>query len=208
MREDKVGDREVVRDEEECQDGGKESDVDDEEAQEGEQDEEYGQESDVDMAEDELEFRVDGLQDEEADTKIQTPLPDLVGGVEDREIFKKEQGEDKTLSKLMAWANDNEKGFAWDDGLLVNYLDTPANITWKRIVVPMGRRKEILKLAHCSLLGGHFSRTKTTQLLNRIFTWPRMSIDVKSLCKQCTTCQKAGRVGGKAPLHSNLHLIW
>ena len=119
------------------------------------------------MAEDELEFRVDGLHDEEADTKIQTPLPDLVGGVEDKEIFKKEQREDKTLSKLMAWANANEKGFAWDDGLLVNYLDTPANITWKRIVVPMGRRKEILKLAHCSLLGGHFSHTKTTQLLNR-----------------------------------------
>ena len=99
------------------------------------------------MAEDELEFRVDGLQDEEADTKIQTPLPDHVGGVEDREIFKKEQREDKTLSKLTAWANDNEKGFAWDDGLLVNYLDTPANIAWKRIVVPMGRRKKILKLA-------------------------------------------------------------
>ena len=91
MREDKVGDREVVQDEEECQDGGKESDVDDEEAQEGERDEEYGQESDVDVAEDEVEFRVDGLHDEEADTKIQTPLPDLVGGVEDREIFKKEQ---------------------------------------------------------------------------------------------------------------------
>ena len=48
MREDKVGEREVVRDEEECQDCDKESDVDDEEAQEGERDEEYGQESDVD----------------------------------------------------------------------------------------------------------------------------------------------------------------
>ena len=57
-----------------------------------------------------MEFRVDCLHDEEADTKIQTPLPDLVGGVEDREKFKKEQREDKTLSKLMAWANDNEKG--------------------------------------------------------------------------------------------------
>ena len=47
MREDIVGDREIVRHEEECQDGGKESDVDEEEAQGGECDEEYGQESDV-----------------------------------------------------------------------------------------------------------------------------------------------------------------
>ena len=94
-REDKVGDREVVRDEEECQDCDKESDVDDEEAQEGERDEEYGQESDVDVAEDELEFRVDGLHDEEADTKIQTPLPDLVGGVEDKEIFRRNRGKTK-----------------------------------------------------------------------------------------------------------------
>ena len=47
MREDIVGDREIVRHEEECQDGGKESDVDEEEAQGGKRDEEYGQESDV-----------------------------------------------------------------------------------------------------------------------------------------------------------------
>ena len=52
------------------------------------------------------------------------------------------------------------------------------------------------------MLGGHFSHTKTTELLNRRFTWPRMSVDVKKLCSQCVLCQKASRAGvGKAPLH-------
>ena len=64
------------------------------------------------------------------------------------------------------------------------------------------RRTELLKLAHSSMLGGHFSHTKTTELLNRRFTWPRMSVDVKKLCSQCVLCQKASRAGvAKAPLH-------
>ena len=41
----------------------------------------------------------------------------------------------------------------------------------------------------------------TPELLNRKFTWPRMSIDVKNLCSQCVPCQKTSQRGvGKAPL--------
>ena len=81
-------------------------------------------------------------------------------------------------------------------------MDTPASLTWKRIVVPESRRKVLLKLAHCSMLGGHFSHSKTTQLLNRKFTWPNMSREVKQVCRTCAKCQKAGnRSAGKVPLN-------
>ena len=98
--------------------------------------EDYGQESDIDMAKYELENNVDDL-DKEGKTELQIPLPNIVGGEQDRENLR-EQIEDKTLSKWGGWANDSGKGFAWDDGLLVNYMDTPTNIIWKRTVVPKG----------------------------------------------------------------------
>ena len=68
----------------------------------------------------------------------------------------------------------------------------------ERIVVPTPRRKELLKLAHSSLLGGHFSHGKTIQQLTRHLG---LSKDLKEWCKKCVPCQKSGRGPiGKAPL--------
>ena len=129
------------------------------------------------------------------------PLPDIVGGVEEKTQLIEEQSKDESLKQLRDWAKKGERGYAFDDGLLVHTLVSPAEQICKRIVVPSPRRSSLLKLAHSSILGGHFSHGKTTELLNRRFTWPRMSVDVKKLCQQCMQCQKASRARvGKAPL--------
>ena len=48
------------------------------------------------------------------------------------------------------------KGFAIEEGLLVNNEVTLTEECRNWIVVPTPRRKELLKLAHNLLLGGHF----------------------------------------------------
>ena len=129
------------------------------------------------------------------------PLPDMEGGEADREKLISEQTRDESHRDIRQWAEKGEKGFSLDNGLLVHDLATPAEQIHKRIVVPSSRRTELLKLAHSSMLSGHFFHTKTTELLNRRFTWPRMSVDVKNLCRQCVPCQKASNANvGKAPL--------
>ena len=197
------GSREVVRVEEETEDVCDEYEQE-EDAQGGAREEAYGEDDsdDVGVEEDELDIGLDYLNVKESDVGIEIPLPNMVGGVADREHLRKEQEEDETLSRVREWANKAEKGYAWEDGLLIHTMDTPASLTWKRIVVPESRRKALLKLAHCSMLGGHISHSKTTQLLNRKFTWPNMSREVKQVCRTCAKCQKAGnRSAAKAPLN-------
>ena len=60
-----------------------------------------------------------------------------------------------------------------------------------RIVVPKGRKSDVLRMAHSSLLGGHFSICKTRGLVNRSFCWPGMLKDIKQCCTTCEVCQKA-----------------
>ena len=48
--------------------------------------------------------------------------------------------------------------------------------------------------------GRPFFNTKTTQLLNRKFTWPGMTTDVKRECVSSALCQKASS-SSEARLH-------
>ncbi len=173
--------------------------VADEDAQGGERDEISGE--DIVLEECEEGIVVDGLDIVDDEKGADLPLPDMAGGEGDRSQLIEEQRNDDSLRELRKWAEKGEKGYMVANGLLVHVLVSPSEQVCTRIVVPSNRRAELLKLAHSSMLGGHFSHGKTTELLNRKFTWPRMSVDVKKLCSQCVPCQKASRARvGKAPL--------
>ena len=148
-----------------------------------------------------------GLNEEIQGSGDVIPLPDMTGGKDDRINVIKEQEEDNTLREIRQWATQGKNGYFVDDGLLIHHLTTPTEQVQKRIVVPSGRRNDLLRLAHSSLLGGHFPHTKTTHFLNRKFTWPGMTVDVKRMCRQCALCQKAGRPSVDK-LHLNLCLLW
>ena len=47
-------------------------------------------------------------------------------------------------------------------------------------------------VSHASLTDGHFTYRKPAGALNRTFTWQGISIDLKSFCRSCPECQKAG----------------
>ena len=65
--------------------------------------------------------------------------------------------------------------------------------TWELLVVPVERRKLILKLAHSVPMAGHMSDKKTHALLKRYYTWPGISQDTNKWCMTCPKCQKSRR---------------
>ena len=79
------------------------------------------------------------------------------------------------------------------DNLLVQSTEDGLGDCKQRVVVPMGRRAQVLKLAHSSLHAGHFGVKKTFARLNLYFLWPRMWGDVKQYVRSCAGCQRASR---------------
>src|ERR1700731_737516 len=76
-----------------------------------------------------------------------------------------------------------------DDGLLhergkINVLDVN------------DLRLRVLRARHDHPLAGHFGRTKTTALVFRDYTWPKLRGFISDFCKSCTICGRA-----KAPWH-------
>ena len=129
------------------------------------------------------------------------PLPCLTGTEEDRKALIEQQKSDGTLESVRGWAKSGENGYGFQNRIIVHREATEHGEEWTRIVVPNVRRKDILKLSHSSLTGGHFSVRKTVGILRRVFTWPGVTRDVKAWCRSCVECQKAARaVNCRAPL--------
>src|SRR6202043_428637 len=57
-------------------------------------------------------------------------------------------------------------------------------------------RLRVLRARHDHLLAGHFGQMKTTALVFRDYTWPKLRGFVSDFCKSCTSCGRA-----KAPRH-------
>ena len=131
---------------------------------------------------------VDGISGENG-----WPLPCLTGTEEDRKALIEQQKSDSTLESVRGWAKSGEKGYGFQNHIIVHREATERGEEWTRIVVPNVRRKDILKLSHSSLTGGHFSVRKTVGILRRTFTWPGVTRDVKAWCRSCVECQKAAR---------------
>ena len=70
-----------------------------------------------------------------------------------------------------------------------------------RVVVPKGRRQQILELGHSNLVAGHFGFKKTFARIGRYFLWPRMWSEIKEFVRSCNGCQLAARQdSSRAPL--------
>ena len=76
-----------------------------------------------------------------------------------------------------------------------------------QLVVPEGFRAKVMRLAHETLMSGHFGTKKTLYRVVTVCFWPGICGDVARFCKSCDICQKTiqkGRVSkvpfGKLPL--------
>ena len=130
---------------------------------------------------------------------VDVPLPVLVNS--DSDCLVVEQQADATLKPLCVLASKLEKGYSFQDGILVHTTSDGLGESLVRILVPKPRRLGVLDLAHTHMLAGHFGCKKTFSRLCSKFLWPRMWMDVKNYVRTCVGCQKAGRKDkARAPL--------
>ena len=70
------------------------------------------------------------------------------------------------------------------------------------VVVPRESRTEILKMAHCSPMAGHFGQARTLMTIRQSMDWPNLTMDVRNVCMSCPICQRAKpKTTQHAPLH-------
>ena len=135
------------------------------------------------------------------DDVVDIPLPNVVSSDSDKGKLVTEQQLDRTLDHVMSLAKKGEKGYGFVDDVLVQYACDSLGDSNQRVVVPTGRRHQVLKLAHSNLVAGHFGFKKTFARISRHFLWPRMWGEVKEFVQSCAGCQRAARNdNSRAPL--------
>ena len=121
--------------------------------------------------------------------------------VSDKSTLVEEQMADVTLKPLHELAVKLERGYKYDDGILVQGEEDCLGDMTCRVVVPKGRRQALLDMAHSGLVSGHFGVKKTYAKLSSHFIWPRMWVEVKAHVRSCGGCQRASRnTNARAPL--------
>ena len=93
--------------------------------------------------------------------EVDIPLPNTVGSRPDRDMLVAEQQSDSTLKHVLDLASKGEKEYELVDNILVQSTEDSLGDSKQRVVVPKGRRLQVLKLAHSSLQAGHFGVKKT-----------------------------------------------
>ena len=133
--------------------------------------------------------------------------PGVAGGdtqipiVSDKGTLADEQAADETLKLLHGLAAKLERGYKYEDGILVQGEEDCLGDMTCRIVVPKGRRQALLEMAHSGLVSGHFGVKKTYAKLSSHFIWPRMWVELKEYVRSCGGCQRASRnTNARAPL--------
>ncbi|KAL9963057.1 hypothetical protein ACROYT_G032222 [Oculina patagonica] len=128
----------------------------------------------------------------------------------DREKLMQLQREDASLKKY--WDRDDtrvkgqaEISFERKSGVLYRVYKHPYVNSGKpvrQVLVPTPLRRQIMDVAHGSIMGGHMGIKKTADKIQAAFYWPGIQGDVTRHCKSCDVCQKTVPKGSvpKVPL--------
>ena len=118
--------------------------------------------------------------------------------------MKEAQKKDTTLRNQWEKAKQNAefrtKGegtykFKVIDEVLYRIFQNKLHGEVKQIVVPEIYRKQVMKLAHESIVGGHLGAKKTVDRITSNFHWPGIVADVTRFCRSCDICQKTAPKG-------------
>ncbi len=114
-----------------------------------------------------------------------------VGKGSDGVDFRKELGEDESLTEWRELGERKERGFQWKKGVLVR----SQYVTWEQfrdvLMVPKSYRRRILELGHEK--NGHLSGDKVEKMVGKYFVWPGMVKEVGEHCKSCEVCQRKNK---------------
>ena len=128
------------------------------------------------------------------------PLPEIKDC--DTKQLVNEQKEDATLAKCWKLGLSGEKGYGFHNQVLVHHTPDPLGDSVMRVVLPVGRRLQVMQLAHCHLAAGHFGFKKSFGKIAGHFLWPGMWGQIRQFVKTCALCQRAAaQPNTRVPLH-------
>ena len=132
------------------------------------------------------------------------------------EEFRREQSSDISLDAIRRQVssgdsktsrNGSQSSFLVKDGLLYREFKTGfgdvGDVTYQ-LVVPRKFRRQVLRLAHESILAGHLGAHKTAERILQNFFWSGIHADAVRFCRSCDACQRSLQKGkvSKVPLGS------
>ncbi len=139
-------------------------------------------------------------------SKSLTPLKSLEspkGSASNRDDLRQLQGADPSLAKYYEQTDpkrtqDGEVSFDERDGILFRVFKT-SDEKGKKIIpevkVPQPLRRQVMDVAHSSILGGHLGVKKTTDKITSSFYWPGIHGDITRFCRSCDICQRTAVKG-------------
>lgn len=77
------------------------------------------------------------------------------------------------------------------------------SVTKEQLVVPKVYRKQVFKLGHESIMGGHLGHKKTLDRIQNSFFWPGMVSQVYRWTRSCDVCQRTMDRGRVKPAKIN-----
>ena len=114
-------------------------------------------------------------------------IPELKS-LSDKDEFVQELTSDSTLTVVRSLADRQMRGYKWENQRIIHSKYNHLFDLMTRLVVPRKYRERVIAIAHKSL--GHLGVKKTTKELNRLFTWPGISKQVKDFIAHCEPCLK------------------
>ena len=115
----------------------------------------------------------------EARGKVDLEIPPVRSGNPSKAELVDQTKTDPSLEEWRKWADSEEQGFNWEDGLLYQATTTQVLETDHLIALPKTFRMRVLKLAHEKL--GHLGARKVKLLSDRDShgqVWVRMSLTI------------------------------
>lgn len=105
-----------------------------------------------------------------------------------------EQATDPSLAGCLAKAELKRGDFMFKEGLLFRRWTPPStNAGVLQVVLPRSYRETAMKMGDFSPFAGHFGRRKTMSKVMAKFFWPKMRLDIKTMCRGCEACQRTAK---------------
>ena len=135
--------------------------------------------------------------------------------VVDTDILVKMQIDDDSLKSYrnqdgVMVKGEKEISFEVKNGVLYRIFKHPHVNNGKpmiQVMLPSPLRRQLMELAHQSIMGEHTGIKKTTDKILSAFYWPGTQGDVSRHCRSCDVCQKTVNKGfvPKVPLQMTSH---
>jgi len=118
----------------------------------------------------------------------------------DHKTLKDEQKADTTLDPLWRMTSQNNGHIFVKNGILYHREEVGGHEV-KQLCVPHGRRLQVMRLAHDTVVSGQLGKQKTSERIRVSFFWPNMKRDILSYTSSFQPTQLRARAKRTDKVH-------